>query len=181
MDFSPRVGFAYDLSGDGRRVMRGGYGLYFDQYNTAASAGDITVADPPRPLNVAGDAGRIRRLASASWRLTVSASIRCRRSRPRATVWRSTRPASGSIRTIDDPRTHQVHIGYAHTLAANTTLAVDYTHIEGRHEVRSTELNPIINGAPAAGERFPAGVRQPDVLESTSTSSRRSTSRDTTG
>ena len=33
-DISPRVGFAYDLSGDGRRVLRGGYGLYFDQYNT---------------------------------------------------------------------------------------------------------------------------------------------------
>ena len=26
-DISPRIGFAYDLSGDGRRVLRGGYGL----------------------------------------------------------------------------------------------------------------------------------------------------------
>ena len=49
-DISPRVGFAYDLSGDGRRVLRGGYGLYFDQYNTAASAGDIT-SQNRRPLN----------------------------------------------------------------------------------------------------------------------------------
>ena len=39
LDISPRVGFAYDLSGDGRRVLRGGYGLYFDQYNTAAACG----------------------------------------------------------------------------------------------------------------------------------------------
>ena len=37
-DISPRVGFAYDLAGDGRRVLRGGYGLYFDQINTAAAA-----------------------------------------------------------------------------------------------------------------------------------------------
>src|SRR5687767_15446586 len=49
-DISPRVGFAYDLTGDGRRVLRGGYGLYFDQYNTAAAAGDIT-AQARRPLN----------------------------------------------------------------------------------------------------------------------------------
>ena len=27
-DFSPRVGFAYDLKGNGRHVLRGGYGLY---------------------------------------------------------------------------------------------------------------------------------------------------------
>jgi hypothetical protein len=31
MDFSPRVGFAYDLTGSGRHLLRGGYGLYYGQ------------------------------------------------------------------------------------------------------------------------------------------------------
>ncbi len=30
-DFSPRVGFAYDITGSGHHVLRGGYGIYFDQ------------------------------------------------------------------------------------------------------------------------------------------------------
>ena len=50
LDISPRVGFAYDLSGDGRRVLRGGYGLYFDQYNTSAASGDYE-SQNRRPLN----------------------------------------------------------------------------------------------------------------------------------
>jgi hypothetical protein len=31
LEFSPRVGFSYDVSGNGRFVIRGGYGLYFGQ------------------------------------------------------------------------------------------------------------------------------------------------------
>jgi hypothetical protein len=31
LDFSPRIGFAYDVTGSGHHVIRGGYGIYFDQ------------------------------------------------------------------------------------------------------------------------------------------------------
>src|SRR5258708_13715755 len=30
-DFSPRVGFAWDMRGTGRHILRGGYGLYYGQ------------------------------------------------------------------------------------------------------------------------------------------------------
>ena len=67
----------------------------------------------------------------------------------------------------NDPITHQAHVGYAHTLAANTTLAVDYTHIEGRREVRSTEANPLIGGRRLLANDFQRVFGNPTYLGST--------------
>ena len=79
-------------------MIRGGYGLYIDQYNTAASAGDIT-GQSARPLNSLATRTNTAIGVGELRDFRVSAAIRCRRSRPRATGWRTTRPASGSIRT----------------------------------------------------------------------------------
>jgi hypothetical protein len=51
-DFSPRIGFAYDLSGDGRRVVRGGWGLYFDEFNINGGNVSDIFSQNRRPLNV---------------------------------------------------------------------------------------------------------------------------------
>ena len=57
-----------------------------------------------------------------------------------------------------DPKSHHMHIGYAHELASSTTLSVDYTHLEGRNGYRLLEINPVVDGrrvlAPAFAQTF---------------------------
>ena len=146
LDISPRVGFAYDLSGDGGKVVRGGYGLYFDQYNTAAAAGDIT-SQGRRPLNAL--ATLVNTAIGVGQLATYRFGIDPVPPPPTDTAGDSL-PRNSAGQWLDpnikDPRTHQAHIGYAHTLAANTVISVDYTHVEGRNEMRQINLNPIVRG-----------------------------------
>jgi hypothetical protein len=164
-DISPRVGFAWDLSGTGSRVIRGGYGLYFDQYNTAAAAGDIT-GQSARPLNSL--ATRTNTAIGVGELATFRFGIDPLPPQPTQGD-RLANNSTGQWINPDyvDPRTHQAHIGYAHTLAANTTLAVDYTHTEGRREVRSTELNPLISGRRLLANDFQRVFGNPTYLGST--------------
>ncbi len=164
-DISPRVGFAWDLSGTGSRVIRGGYGLYIDQYNTAAAAGDIT-GQSARPLNSL--ATRTNTAIGVGELATFRFGIDPLPPQPTQGDRLANNSTGQWIRPdYVDPRSHQAHIGYAHTLASNTTLAVDYTHTEGRREVRSTELNPLVGGRRLLANDFQRVFGNPTYLAST--------------
>jgi len=125
-------------------VLRGGYGIYFDQYNTAASAGDIT-SQSKRPLNSLATMVNtaIGVGALATYRLGIDPL-------PAQPTEGNKLPANATGQWISpditSAKTYQSHIGYAHTLATNTTLSVDFTLSQGRNELRIININPILNG-----------------------------------
>jgi Carboxypeptidase regulatory-like domain len=165
-NLSPRVGFAYDLSGDGRRVLRGGFGVYFDQFNTAQAAGDIT-SQNRRPLNALAtlDNSAIGVGDLANFRLMLDPL-------PPAPTEADKLPLNSQGQWISpdivEPRTYQAHVGYAHTVATNTTVSVDYTLSVGRHELRSLNINPIISGTRRLAPRAVAAGLPADQFSSVS-------------
>ena len=162
MNISPRLGVAYDIGGDGRRVLRGGYGLYFGQYNSSAAAGDIA-GQSRRPLNapatLTNTAIGVGQLAA--YRFGVDPL-------PPAPTAGDRLSANAQGHWLDpnytDPRTHQAHIGYAHAIAENTVVSLDYTHVEGRNELRVVNPNPIVNGQRLLAPDFVRVYGTPNVL-----------------
>jgi hypothetical protein len=65
---------------------------------------------------------------------------------------------------ITDPRNQQMHIGYAHQLAPNTAVSVDFTHVIGRREFRRININPIVNGTRVLAADFVRVYGIPDKL-----------------
>jgi len=160
-DISPRVGFAYDLSGDGRRVLRGGYGLYFDQINQNA----ISDSSPQnwRPLNalavLTNTSIGVGQLATYRFGIDPipAQPVEGNSLPPNSTgVWIGP--------DIVDPRQHHAHIGYAHELATNTMASVDFTHEAGTKQLIGLNLNPIVNGARLLAPDFRRVFGRPDVL-----------------
>ena len=134
-NLSPRMGFAWDVLGDGSTAVRGGYGLYFNTNNQQNLI--VTVTNPPatpRPVIV----------------------------NPTFPNPPFDRAAAISIRPVQydlqNPRVHVFNANVERELWWETRLLVGYAGSRGRHLLRSGDVNlaPVtgtLNGQPfiAAG------------------------------
>ena len=148
-NFQPRVGLAYDLRGNGRDVLRAGYGRYFDFGYTNSN---ILFA----AVNATGvGAGTVFEVNNAS-------GIR----NPNGTFFSVNDPVSniqalneagGALplnRHVASPRlkqpyTDQISLGWSHQLDSSTVLDVDYVHIKGSDIGWRPRLNAVHPGQSA--------------------------------
>ncbi|PYS37192.1 MAG: hypothetical protein DMF71_19030, partial [Acidobacteria bacterium] len=148
-DFSPRVGFAWDMGGNGKNIVRGGYGLYYGQTflniplfmiqqqnpTIFVSVFSLSSSDPCPPSCVPGT-----NIALANWRFGVD---------PLPTIPPPpTQLLPNSTGRIIDPSyrnpyTQQWNIGYAHQLNSYSVLEVDFVHVLALRESKTLNVNPI--------------------------------------
>jgi hypothetical protein len=131
-NFQPRVGAAYDVNGDGRNVIRGGWGRYYDFGYTNANilfaavnatgvgAGTIFAVNNSNGIKnpdgsffkVTDPISNITSLNEAGGALPLNSHI----ASPR----------------IKQPYSDQASIGWSHQLDAVTAIDVDYIHTDGK-------------------------------------------------
>jgi hypothetical protein len=159
-DFSPRIGFAYNLTNQGRHVIRGGFGLYYgqtfeniplfmlQQVNSTlfATVLDLTSAGPTdKNADLVPGANKLL----SQWRYGVD---------PLPPVPPPpTNLAAGSVGRLMDPFYHnpyteQFNVGYSFQINNSNVFEVDYVHSLGLRESKTLDINPKL---PALGGARP--------------------------
>ena len=147
-EFQPRVGFAWDPRGTGRTVIRGGYGIFYDQlfqnltiFGMAQSGAEIyqTVLNLQNTRNaqgvVTGQIPNFRFGVDPLPGLPANFSL--------------SELGTGSFGRITDPDVSEPYVqkfslGFETQLGTGMTLSSDYVHTLGLHEPRVQVINPQI-------------------------------------
>ncbi len=150
-NLGPRVGFAYDLSGDGKTVVRGGYGRYYDEifqnitlyeYWSDVRHPTFFISTTPSftPAQYAASRDAIRNSFTDP---TFAGQI-----------LRLTAP------DLRQPSADQLNFGFSRQLTPSTSLDIDYVHQNGHDEIARWFINTPQNQNTRLS---PAGVFIPTV------------------
>ncbi len=163
-NWQPRIGAVYDVRGNGRDVIRGGYGHYYDMgytnSNVLFAAIDATGIGSGSIFNVDVPTG-IRNPDGSFYRVgqPISNIAGLNQANPNAL------PLIGQFLDprLQIPYSVQTSIGWSHELMRNTAFTVDFVHIDGKDLNTRPRINTRPVGQPTAPRRLAFLNLQPNA------------------
>ncbi len=125
--YGPRLGFAYDLAGNGKTAIRGGFGMFYNTRPSGAVIGDLS-RNPPSQLTPFIYYGGMANFLNTSGVLFPSGM-------------NMTAP-SGELATV-----YNYSLGVQRDIGFQTVVDVAYVGSLGRHLFQSRDINAIPYGA----------------------------------
>ncbi|HEX8170675.1 MAG TPA: TonB-dependent receptor [Thermoanaerobaculia bacterium] len=142
-NIAPRLGFSYDMKGDGRHIIRGGYGIYYDFPYTNA-----TVLFPALSVQ------------SSTYGATYSYEDPNGIKNPNGTFFRpgdplppnqggggAPQPNNIAQKSWQAPESRQLSLGYSFEVSNSLGLNFEAVHIDYENIPFRFRANPIVNGA----------------------------------
>jgi len=172
-EFQPRIGFAWDMTGTGKSVIRGGYGIARDQIFQNITLFSIQQTQPTiyqTVLDTTADQAPGQGCSTApipgidicNFRFGIDPLPAAPPPQPNLAFGATPRIVNPRI---TDPWSQQASIGFAYQIHPDYAFSVDYYHILGTHEERVLNANPVLGsvcnpafGGNTADPRCVAGV-----------------------
>jgi hypothetical protein len=145
-EFQPRIGFAWDPWGDARTVIRGGYGIFYDQIFQNLSLFSAVQSQPEifqAAINLTNNGSDPTSfLYNFRYGITPLPTV------PAGFSYSNLAP--GSLGRINDPTAKEPYIqkfslGFQRELKGNLSLSSDYVHTLGLQEPRFMNINPLLS------------------------------------
>ncbi len=154
-NWQPRVGMAWDVRGDGRNVVRAGWGIYMDMGYTnsnvlfpaidATGIGSGSVFNVDNPNGIRNPNGSFYQVGQPISNIT-SQNQADPNSLPLIGQWLDPR--------LQMPYTRQTAVGWSHELMASTVFTFDFVRADGRDLNTRPRINTRPVGQPTAPRRL---------------------------
>ncbi len=149
-EFQPRVGFAWDVGGNGKSVLRASWGIYNARQNMLTQVGSITTNGAQQRTNfVNTDLIRLFGVPAPTWPGLAPAP-------PQAP---GTFPLFTGVRVFSkdykNPRIYTTNVAFEQEIAPNWAVYFDFTHSKGVHLTRFINLALVTTAfSPDLGDIF---------------------------
>lgn len=144
-EFQPRLGFAWDPTGSGKLVIRGGYGIARDQIFQNLTLWSIQQSQPTIYQTIIDQTANNPGTTCTNGALC-SYVLGSPLPAPAAGITSLAQGARGRVSdpNLTDAWAQQSSIGFAYQASPDYAVSVDYYHVLGTHEPRMIQDNPQI-------------------------------------
>lgn len=151
-EFQPRVGFAWDIGGKGKSVLRASYGIYYGRQNMLSQVGSITT-NGVQQQTIAGGVFANPTIRPAWPGLVTPTASSC---------GTNPFPCFSGVRVFSkdyaNPRIYTTNVAFEQEITPDISMYLDFTHSKGVHLTRFIDYGRIGIFAPNLGEVFVASA-----------------------